>query len=41
MREGIQALATRHSVDETVVRIQATLKQKGIKLSTPSLRTCG
>ncbi|WP_263356438.1 DUF302 domain-containing protein [Acidicapsa ligni] len=32
MREGIQMLVSRHSVDETVVRLQSLLEEKGIKL---------
>lgn len=32
MQEGIQTLVSRHSVDETVNRLQTILKEKGIKL---------
>jgi uncharacterized protein (DUF302 family) len=32
MHEGIQTLVSRHSVDETVSRLEALLKEKGIKL---------
>lgn len=32
MQEGIKTLISRHSVDETVSRLQALLKEKGIKV---------
>jgi uncharacterized protein (DUF302 family) len=32
MREGIKTLASHHSVDETVTRLEALLKEKGVKL---------
>jgi uncharacterized protein (DUF302 family) len=32
MHEGIQAVVSRHSVEETVARLEAILKEKGIKL---------
>lgn len=32
MHEGIETIASNHSVDETVARIAALLQQKGIKL---------
>jgi uncharacterized protein (DUF302 family) len=32
MREGIRTLPSRHSVDETVARLQTLLQQKGVKL---------
>lgn len=32
MNEGIQTLLSRHSVDETVSRLEALLREKGIKL---------
>lgn len=32
MLEGIQTLISRHSVDETVSRLQTLLKDKGVKL---------
>ena len=32
MHEGIQTLVSRHSVEETVARLEALLKEKGIKL---------
>jgi uncharacterized protein (DUF302 family) len=32
MREGIQTIISRHSVEETVARLEAILKEKGIKL---------
>jgi uncharacterized protein (DUF302 family) len=32
MQKGIQTLVSRHSVEETVARLQALLQQKGIKL---------
>jgi uncharacterized protein (DUF302 family) len=32
MHEGIQTLASTHSVDDTVARLQALLQEKGIRL---------
>jgi uncharacterized protein (DUF302 family) len=32
MQEGIQTLISRHSVDQTVARLQTLLQQKGVKL---------
>ena len=32
MHEGIQTIASNHSVDETVARLQSLLQEKGIKL---------
>ena len=32
MQEGIRTIPSRHSVDETVTRLQTLLQQKGIKL---------
>jgi uncharacterized protein (DUF302 family) len=32
MQEGIRTLVSRHSVDETVARLQSILKEKGVKL---------
>ena len=32
MHEGIKILTSHHSVDETVVRLEALLKEKGVKL---------
>jgi uncharacterized protein (DUF302 family) len=32
MHEGIQTVVSKHSVDETVARLQALLQEKGIKL---------
>ena len=32
MHEGIQTLASSHSVDETVARLQTLLQEKGVKL---------
>src|ERR1017187_769199 len=32
MHEGIETLASKYSVDETVARLQALLQEKGIKL---------
>jgi uncharacterized protein (DUF302 family) len=32
MQEGIRTLTSRHSVDETVSRIDSLLRQKGVKL---------
>lgn len=32
MREGIQTIVSRHSIDETVNRLQVILRDKGLKL---------
>ena len=32
MHEGIRTLTSRHSVDETVARVETLLKEKGVKL---------
>ena len=32
MHEGIQTVASAHSVDETVARLQTLLQEKGVKL---------
>jgi uncharacterized protein (DUF302 family) len=32
VHEGIQTIASNHSVDETVARLQALLQEKGVKL---------
>ena len=32
MQEGIKTLTSHHSVDETVARLEALLKEKGVKL---------